>query len=167
MFECFGKAWNKKPTCKFLECKGLHAKSLHNLLMVEVSTVSAMGCEDACEEGEEGFINIAQEERGHGSNKGLRSPDDLWLDMEEECEKTLYYVNVIIDSENNANAPKGDQEGERGKSSLENVCGSSAEDLEGGKGSDNGIQTKKRKDDFQDNENEMYPLPAKKRRPED
>ncbi len=93
----------------------------------------------------------------------MRTPDDLWLNMEEECDTTLYYVNIIIDSENNANAPKGDQEGERGKSSLENVCGSSAEDLEEGKGSNNGIQTEKRKDD----ENEMYPLPAKKTRPED
>jgi hypothetical protein len=49
--------------------KGLHAESLHKLLMREVSAVNAV----EYEEEEEGFVNVAKGEYDHEDNKGFES----------------------------------------------------------------------------------------------
>jgi hypothetical protein len=82
------------------------------------------------------------------TTRGLRATVDSLLDMKEEYDTAMYYVNVIIKNGSDNDMLEGDQDGEKGNSSQESVCNSSAEDLEGEEGSSNHIRLGREKTTF-------------------
>ncbi len=83
-------------------------ESLHDLLTGEVSIVIAVGYKEDADEEEEGFVNMAEGEYGCENNEGWRTPDDSWLDMEEQCGTLTYHVNIVVEDEDNDEGPEED-----------------------------------------------------------
>jgi hypothetical protein len=114
-----------------------------------------------------GFVNIAKEEYEREDNEGWRTCDNSWLDMEEEYKTAMSYVKMIIgEGERNKHMPE--KTGRMRKATPpRRVCAVAVLKTQGEEeGSNDNIQTRQRKDEFQDGKKEMFPPPAKKRKQE-
>jgi hypothetical protein len=56
------------PACKMPRCEGLHAESLHNILVGSTSLVNTVNCDEDDEE--DGCVNMAKGEYVYDDNNG-------------------------------------------------------------------------------------------------
>ncbi len=96
--ECLGKGTVSKPARKFPECKGQHAESLHEMMVSAELAVNSVIYEKG---EEEGFVNLARVNHDQEDGNGWRTPNDSWLDMEEEENAQVFHINVILEEDNN------------------------------------------------------------------
>jgi hypothetical protein len=148
------------PHAKFQSAQ-CHAESLHNLLTGDVSSVLAVECEE-----EEGFVNMAEGEYECGRNERWKTPNYSWLDLEEEDDLTMYHVWSLMKIEpittimRITKRKRSTLYDKSVNNSMENVWNSSVGVREEEEGGNHNIQSKKRKDNFQDNRKETYQPPA-------
>jgi hypothetical protein len=77
---------------------GLHAEELHDFLAGETSSVNARKYEEK-DDNEVGSINTIAGEVNLRADKGLRTPDKSWLDLEDEDNFEVYHVHVIVNED--------------------------------------------------------------------
>jgi hypothetical protein len=109
--KCFGKGLGSKLTCKEMLAESLHKQG---------------GPHCGEEEAKDGFVNMTEGEYECGGNEGWRTPNDSWLDMEEQDNTAMYNVHVVV-NEDEGNVDEGDDKHDNGqaerssKTSFENV----------------------------------------------
>jgi hypothetical protein len=88
----------------------------------------------ACEEEEEGYMNLATGERHYEDNDGWRMPNYSWLELEPEEEiMQAYHINVIMEEVDNIEEESELSAGEAGSDGkVENqVSGAGGKEEEG------------------------------------
>jgi hypothetical protein len=114
------------------------------------------------------LVNMLVGEYEHKGNEGWRTPDDSWLDLEEEDDLATYHVNVLIDEDGPGNHDHEDNPDkerhlwtEKSDNTYLDVCVAAVPESKMKK-KEAMTTFRKRKDDFQDSREENRSAPCEK-----